>query len=312
MSGIRIYACGGTGINITSQVRSLQVIKEAAVPKIVYCDTSTSNLLTGFEKDDKFILSNVNGSGRLRKENAMGIRNAIPELIKEYPPEELNLIVCSASGGTGSTYAIELGKTLLADGHPTIIHLVVTSEDARATLNSMQTIKQFNHIATTLNIPVLLDIANQAESTDSPTVDTEVLRKIAATLMVGSGLNAGLDVRDVSNFVYFNRVTSIEPRLLECSVNFGEPSDDLMLSEDIVTLLDVSPHGALPSNVDSLYRASGVSAGDTRIMLLTRPGTFAARISALESRHNKLTQLANSLQEPALAVGNESADDFYE
>lgn len=311
MSTVRIYACGGTGIAISKKISNLAPVKGAAVPKIVYCDTSQSDLLTGFDKEDKFIISNVDGAGKVQKEHAIPIRNATPQLLEQYPPEALNIIIASTSGGTGSTFCVELAKQLISEGHPTIIQLVVTQEDAKAAKNSITTLKRLNLVSVKQQVPVIVDLTLQEHAADEVKSDDEISLKVATLLILASGLNVGLDTRDVSNFVYFPRVTDVAPRLLMLELYRGEPDEVMLARDDVVTMVEVIPAGEAPSNVNALYRAAGESVNTKRIIALTHAGHFMDCIQYLENQLLKLNDRLASLSSPAIDIDDMDDDEFY-
>lgn len=312
MSKVRIYACGGTGIAIGKKVTAQVPAKGAAVPKIVYCDTSDSDMLTGFEKDDKYVLKNVDGAGRLQREHLVPIRKSIPELLAAHEPLDLNIIIASSSGGTGSTYSTELAKQLASEGHPTIVHLVVTQEDARATQNSSNTLKNFNYIATKSGVPIVLDIVRQLNASDEAKSDDAVIRSVTALLIAAGGQNKGLDTRDVYNFVNFNRVTDVKPRILMLDVILNDPTDETLKREDAVTLLEVTPNGEVPSNMSALYSVTGEGLGKVRIILLTHAGNFSEVVQDLSVTKEIIKERLETLAAPAIELGDEDEDSFYE
>lgn len=311
MSTVRIYACGGTGIAIGKKVSDLSLSKGAAVPKIVFCDTSKSDMRVGFEKLDKYILSNIDGAGKRQGEHALPIRNAIPELLEEHPPAELNIIIASTSGGTGSTFSIELAKVLIAAGHPVIIQYVVTSEDGRATQNSINTLKHLNHVSQKSNLPIVLDLTHQQNGSDEALTDKDVTVKIATLLVLGGGHNEGLDTRDVNNFIFFPQVTDVKPRLLLLDLRQGELAISDLERDDIVTLIEVTPKDGAPSDVSALYRATGHGLGESRILAATHAGNFKEVINYLEGVLDDINTRLALLETPAIDTDDLSEDDFY-
>lgn len=310
MSNVRIYACGGTGIGIGRKVADMKVVKGAAIPKVVYLDTSDSDMLTGFEKEDCYVLSNVNGAGKLQGEHVKPIRKVVPEIIKEHEPADLNIIISSASGGTGAVYATELAEALILDGKPTVVSLVVTREDSRATQNSIQTLKRLNRLADKKAVPVVVNLVLQENASDEEKSDNKAMTAISALLIISSGLNVGLDTRDVANFLYFDRVTPVKPRVLELAYAMGD-IDVNAQSDDVITLLELTPQGQAPSNIEALYRATGESSGERRIIAYTHPGSIGEMVDNLELHKLRIDERLEKVNRPALDLSDDDDEDLF-
>mgnify|MGYP001176795926 CR=1 FL=1 len=96
---MRVYGCGGAGINITSFFNGAGIESGCAEVFPAYVDTSRSNLRPEFNEDDVFILENVDGSGKVRRENHEEIANVTRQILLQIPPKDFNVVIFSASGG---------------------------------------------------------------------------------------------------------------------------------------------------------------------------------------------------------------------
>lgn len=96
---IRIYGCGGCGVNQAAFFNNSAEEPNCAEVKTSYIDASRSNLKEEFKEEDIFILPNVDGSGKVRKENHKEISNVIKQVLLQMEPGDLNVVVFSASGG---------------------------------------------------------------------------------------------------------------------------------------------------------------------------------------------------------------------
>lgn len=311
MSTVRIYACGGTGIAIGKKVSNLTAVKGAAIPKMVFCDTSMSDMRVGFEKLDKFVLSNVDGAGKRQGEHIQPIRKEIPALLENHPPEALNIIISSSSGGTGPAFTVELAKQLLSEGHPVIVQLVVTREDSRASQNSINTLKLLNRLAAKSELPVVVSLVHQDNASDELESDDKVLLNIATLAIIGGGHSNGLDTQDIQNFVFFDRVTSVKPRLLLLELLHGELSDKDLERDDVITLIEVTPSEGAPSNMGALYRASGEGISDKRLTAITHMGDFPALIESLELHLMMMNERLAKVETPAIKLDDMDEDDIY-
>lgn len=96
---IKLIGAGGCGINAVSFFNGANQEPNCANVETAYVDASRSNLKDSFAEEDVFVLSNVDGSGKVRKENHKEIANVIKQVIHQIEPGDLNVVVFSASGG---------------------------------------------------------------------------------------------------------------------------------------------------------------------------------------------------------------------
>lgn len=96
---VRIYGSGGCGVNIASHFINRPEQAGFATVHPCFVDTSRSNLKPEIREEDCYILQDVDGSGKVRRENAEGIGNVIKQVLLKHKPMDLNLVVFSASGG---------------------------------------------------------------------------------------------------------------------------------------------------------------------------------------------------------------------
>ena len=107
---MRIYACGGTGINQAAKIK-LSSIREG----LVFADCSVSDFSYHPDADPKkfFAFKNVSrnaatevdGSGKRRDANFEIIKPQMSNFFNEHPPEKFNVVICSDAGGTGVVIA---------------------------------------------------------------------------------------------------------------------------------------------------------------------------------------------------------------
>jgi hypothetical protein len=96
---LRIMGCGGAGVNAAYQFN--QASDEPNCARILpgYIDASRSNLHPDMRTEDIYVLPNVDGSGKIRKENHKEISNVIKQILLQIEPGDFNVVVFSASGG---------------------------------------------------------------------------------------------------------------------------------------------------------------------------------------------------------------------
>lgn len=99
---VRLYACGGSAVNIAHAYSAGQDIGEdeaTAGLDIAYIDTSKSNLRTNIASDKIYLVSDLDGSGKLRSSNYAKLQECSKEILHQHRPADLNIVLHSGGGG---------------------------------------------------------------------------------------------------------------------------------------------------------------------------------------------------------------------
>lgn len=210
---LRIYAAGGCGLNIASFFDGAGIEPGHSKAEIVYVDTSHSNLRDGINPNSIYLLDDVDGSGKIRKENHAAISKTVRDIVQKHAPGDLNVVVFSASGGSGSVFGPLIMSELL-ERDKTVVGIVVGSDESNITAtNTMNTLKSLEAIAKKHSKPVVVNYSMNSNDVPRSKVDVECRHVISALSILGSKQNAELDSRDVANWVYFQRSTTAEAQL---------------------------------------------------------------------------------------------------
>lgn len=210
---IRLYGCGGTGINCISIFDGLET-NEPNCGEILtsYIDTSRSNMKSHFSEGDCYLLKGVDGSGKIRRENHREISESIKQILLEHKPGDFNIVVSSASGGTGSVFGPLLMSELLKRGESAVYFLIGSAECTVTATNTLNTLKSLASIVDRTDSPVVMFYEHNDDRPRSE-VDSRVRSGIAALAALASGLNSELDSRDISNWLRFNYSTKVPAQL---------------------------------------------------------------------------------------------------
>lgn len=260
---IRVYACGGAGMNIASTYAALNK-KQSDVfanVQVTYADTSRANVTPLINVKDLFLVDDTNGSGvkdgsgKVRRSNHADIKARTPECLLKFKPEVLNVVMHSASGGSGSVIGPLLVDELLNRGERVIVMMVV-SKDSRIEIdNTVKTLKTYEKIAKSTGKPVIAIV----EHNDAVgRVNTDKSMHVALDIISGfwSGANREMDTADLNNFLGYTAVTSFDPAL--ASLTFF--SKEIVLGKDqvaitVATLTDAN--GVSAVNIPVEYQAVG-------------------------------------------------------
>lgn len=212
---MNVYGVGGCGMNLASRYNEIagQVSDGMAIIQPYYIDTSLANLKDGLDSERFFLMEAREGSGKIRTENKSEIsRSALP-VLQKFPPGDLNIVVFSASGGTGSVGGIYLLSKLLEEGKNVVAVVVGGDECERAAINTLNTVKSLEGVAQKTNRTVMMYYEHLKPTDKRSTIDSRIWFVISALAVLISRRNEAMDLQDIHNFFYFSNVTSASPQL---------------------------------------------------------------------------------------------------
>jgi len=212
---VKLYAAGGCGINIASNLLKYEnEMKEGfADLDVIFLDTSRANLDKKQLHDKVYVIDGLDGSGKVRSENHKQIGECILDILQAFKPGDLNIVLSSGSGGSGSVIAPSLVQELLQRNLPVIV-MTVGSTDSRIELeNTIKTLKSYDAIAQIRKSPVNSFYYQNSKETPRKTVDSQIILAITALMVLFSKQNKELDSSDLHNWLYYDRVTSYDPHL---------------------------------------------------------------------------------------------------
>lgn len=244
---IRLYACGGAGINIGKMLEQFRGVKEPGMGILdqVYIDTSHSNA-RGVNQDHAYFFDDMDGSGKVRKENHEEIAARTREILLKFPPMDLNIVLNSGSGGSGSVIGPSLVSELLDRDLPVVVVMIGTTDTRLEIDNTIKTIKSYEAIAKMRKTPVTMGYFQNSVGTPRPKVDTMVLQLVSALMTVYSRENAELDSKDLHNFLHFDQVTTFKPQLASLIAVNGEfPSH--VTTGSVISVASLTKEGEFPS-----------------------------------------------------------------
>ncbi len=257
MSKIMLYGCGGAGINVISKFLQYRNKHEQGYSDFDLCfvDTSHSNIKENIPADLVYHIDGLDGSGKKRDSNYKPISERVKDIAQKYKPGDINLVVHSASGGSGSVIGPILAGEISAK-HPTIVVLVGSSDSKIETDNTIKTIKSYDAITKKKGWPLAALYFENNANTGRAVVDNSVHIAIILISILFSGSNAELDSADLNNFLHYNKVTSYEPAL--CALHFG--SKEISTEKDqtvasVVSLTSIDIPAVL--NIPVEYQAVG-------------------------------------------------------
>lgn len=243
---VRVFCCGGAGINVGLELKAFdqsQKLPDVAEIHAVYVDTSRSNLARArhnVSADQCYLIEGLDGSGKIRSENHEVIQQHARSIIQEHRPMDLNVVVSSGSGGSGSVLAPVLVRELLDRGLPTVVFVIGSTTTRLEIENTLKTLKSYDAIANMTKVPVVAVYLENSEATPHHEVDREIIFNILSLSILFSRQNRELDSRDLLNWVRHDKATSFGPRLSALTIYDGRyPDKDLKTLGNIISVATI-------------------------------------------------------------------------
>lgn len=211
---MRIFGCGGCGINLATPFLNQDVKEGVATPEVALIDTSRSNLTSDHNNAEFFLITDDGeGSGKVRRDNAAVIADNVRQALQMHKPTAFNVVVFSASGGSGSVIGPMLLRELLTQGHPAVAIVVGSDESSITATNTLNTLKSLDAIGKTLDKPMVISYQHNSRENVRSVIDKVCQAQIHTLTALCSGENEELDQRDVQNWLFYNHSTSVPAQL---------------------------------------------------------------------------------------------------
>lgn len=261
---LRIYGCGGAGTNLLRDYLEEAADYTGLEVLAAFIDTSRSNLPADVDPAMCYLYEGVDGSGKVRRENYAQISASIGDILVRHPAGDLNIIVSSASGGSGSIIGSELVKALLERNQNVVVIMVGSIASTLEAENTKKSLQTYANIADTTGYPVVMAYHQNDTVTPPSQVDMAINGDLVfLTTLVGiSTFDSGLDSADLSHWLNFSKTTGTPPQLAALRVVTNQARFDEMF-EAVGTPISVA---TLASNHDSTAFAEAVDYQCTAII----------------------------------------------
>ena len=219
-----VYCAGGAGINAGKYFTTFRDTSPSsgfAEMQAVFIDTSVANMSDDIKETDVYLVQGLDGSGKIRAENHKEIGESIHDILLKHPPGDLNIVLSSTSGGSGSVIAPSLASELLKRDKNVVV-AAITSTDSRIEIeNSVKTLKSYEAIAKMRNLPVVMMSYENSIEKSRNEVNKQVQEDIVKLAALFSRKNKELDSADLKNWLNYTKVSKHEPRLVTLEFAVG-------------------------------------------------------------------------------------------
>lgn len=307
---ISIYGCGGAGTNIA---RIFQTQPESVTgARVAYLDTSLSNLNRENE-ELAYLIEGVDGSGKKRDLNADSMRKNVSPALTKFPPGDFNIVIFSASGGTGSVFGPLIINSLLERGKPVVAAIIGDVDSAIAVKNTIKTLQTLSALSAKHETSIAVIYSEMAHGAPRRDVDEVIIKGIKALQQLASGMNAEMDTQDLLHWLHFDRVTDHPPALAMLNIyNSNEHIAELNGALSVASLYS-NPDEPI-GTVNTAYRITGytnVPGTGPLHFVLTQEG-LQSQVEKLERKqsehHGHTASLAKN--HVRLHDARDNSDDF--
>jgi hypothetical protein len=320
---IAVYGCGGAGINLASAFVRHIGNKEPGFSEIVpyFIDTSKSNTKgtstrSGIPEDNLYLIdgNGIDGGGKQRKTNYDPILERKKEILHRFKPEAMNVLVHSASGGSGSVIASILATELLERNIPMIVVMVGSTSSGIEIDNTLKSIRSYERIARNSGTPVISVYYENGQATPRGMVDQRVRTTIVLLSAIFSGENRELDSADLKNFLDYTKVTSVKPAL--AYLDFFSKEIEISRHQSLVSVLTLTDDNTDSTvNLPVGYQAVGFVEEKAReaidiqlpIHAAIVTGFFNETMTELENKAKIIDEAQSSIVQKPLMIDDAEA-----
>lgn len=199
---LTVYAAGGTGTNIAKRIGDLDI-------NVVFVDTSVSNLKS-VTNPNVFLVEGMDGAGKYMNATYEEFKPIVSDVLLKFPPsDQLNVVVGSLSGGSGSVIAPMLVSKLVEDGYNTVGIGIVSDHSTTEISNALKSLKSYRGRSSVIKKAISLFAVSGATRSEA---DQQALHLISLlALLVDKKHTAEFDTADLRSFLFFDRVTDNQP-----------------------------------------------------------------------------------------------------
>lgn len=253
---VRLYGCGGCGINIAKNFTTVSTTRgELANTHVSLIDTSRSNLIEDIDIPDHmvYLLPETDGSGKVRKTNAEEMMRHADPILATHVPGDLNIIVSSTTGGSGSVMGPILAKKLLDKGKNVIYVAIGGNESARAATNCRDTFKTLDGVVRAAKQPLTVIYEDYSDGSHRKSCDDAVTTAIMFLCRLASRQHHSFDTKDLTNWLRYDLTTSVPAQLSLLDITTSlDAAKTLNYPVSVVSLVkDRENHIAIPSDYNA-------------------------------------------------------------
>ena len=294
---MNIFGCGGTGINIARKMELPEVLG-FPIAKKVYFDTSDRNV-TAADMKDTFLIEGMNGAGKDQEVAHKGASDQIDDLLRDFKPGVMNVVIFGAAGGSGGVLGTLLFEEMARREIPCIALVIGNTTSKAEAINTKNTLRTLRGIGSKGASMTMMYFEN-GTSADSKgnnyygnreQVDGFVMEAVHKIALLTGEQNIELDRSDIHNWLYYTKSTKVPTQLTDLVITDDLERAKVMAGKVISTACLLSSTEVETPALRQLYSTVGylapevAAAIDTPLnsVFMITPVMRDDRISALEA-----------------------------
>lgn len=291
---VRLYACGGAATNIADAITKQGALSAPgfAELELAVVDGSDSNVkYSDIPPEQIHLVDGLDGSGGHRAENAAILAERKLEILQKFKPADLNIVMSSGGGGTGSVLAPVLTGELINRNSPVIVFIIGSVETRTDANNTLKTMMSYEAIAKRAGIPLVVYYVQNGNGIKQADVNAQVISTITTLRALYSRQNHGMDTMDLVNWLRFDKVTTYTRTKL-AALTLVDRKGDITKVKDVIavaTLAKDPDSAAIP--IFPEYQPKGYIQGNNQFDDL--PLHFVITDDFLADRIKKIEDLMN-------------------
>lgn len=217
---VRVYSCGGAGINIGKVVKGLDPRFDVA-----FLDSSESNLDSVKDTESTYLIRDMDGAGKLRAKTYEAFKGEVDAALTAHKPSTgLNVVISSLSGGTGSVIAPLVAKQLIEGGNTVIVVGIASASSVIELNNTINSVKTYNNFAIQAKKPIAMFFCD--DESRSIVDKTIVSFMVSLSVITDRDNTAEFDSTDLHHFINYDKVTSLPVGLSNLHVSLNDEVND--------------------------------------------------------------------------------------
>lgn len=232
-----IYGCGGTGVQ--QAVRFVGMGEDLGIEvNVIGMLASVEDIpnVEGFTRENVFLVPEIEGSGQVREENYEAMREFMPQAMASFPPADVNIVMFSGFGGSGSVLGPLIAEHCIKNDHQVVNIVSLGNFSLTAAKNTVDTLHSLEGIAQA-NEDVVVPIHPLAPSNDETKRNQKAGEIVDLLLMLYSGQHQALDVNDLKYWLQHGRHSEMTGRCNVLSVVPG--ATDLSAIKDPISVISL-------------------------------------------------------------------------
>ena len=305
---INVWALGGASLKMLDYLESRESDIEPTL-NVTYIDTSRSEealIRKGMSVKLIDTGDGLAGSGAVKKTHHAKFVTQVPPIVNSVEPTDINFVVMSSSGASGSTIAYVVIEELLKEGKSVVLFTTCTPNALNRSKNTIKTLGSLDNLTKKYGVALPVSVFEGLDGYTS--VDKSASAAIQITSAMMSNTILGIDDTDRKHFLnpcaIPDNQDGLSPGLFEMKVHTGSKYDGEIGIAGCMTLVPYGDNDNIGTNAVTIYPGqlttefvetflSGVTDGVDAISLLLNKSSIYQYTKTLNDNIAELEKTIN-------------------